>query len=105
MKETEIVRACLDYLKLRGIYCWRQNAAAVPLPGGGFRRFVGLRGVSDILGVLHTGKFLAVEVKTPQGKKSPDQEKFLSKVCELGGVACCVTSVDELASDLKEAGY
>lgn len=106
MKETEIVRACLDYLKLKGIFCWRQNQAAVPLPNGGFRRFVGLRGVADILGVLPKGRFLAVEVKRPKvGKLSPEQDAFLDHVTELGGFACYVTSVDELAQDLKEAGY
>ena len=52
MLERDVQRACLDWLYANGIFCWRQNQAAVPLPGGGFRKFNGLRGVSDILGVL-----------------------------------------------------
>lgn len=77
---------------------------AVPLPGGKFRRFVGLRGVADILGVLQTGRFLAVEVKRPGGKTSQEQDRFLDRVASLGGVACCVSSVEELEEDLKAAG-
>ena len=104
LKETAIVRQCLDYLAARKIFAWRQNAAAVPLPGGGFRRFSGLRGVADILGVLDKGRFLAVEVKSPKGKTSPEQDAFLDAVTALGGVACVVHSVDELEADLREAG-
>lgn len=99
MRESEIVRQCLDYLKMKGIYCWRQNQAAVPLAGGGFRRFSGLRGVSDILGI-HQGRFLAVEVKTPIGRVSDYQKRFLSEIQARGGIALIVRSVDELATAL-----
>lgn len=106
VKETEIVRACLDYLAARKIFAWRQNQGAIPTAHGGFRRFVGLRGVSDILGILPggTGRFLAIEVKRPGGRTSPEQETFLANVTALGGVACVAHSVDELEADLKEAG-
>lgn len=105
MRESDVLKACLDYLKYRGFFIWRQNQGAIPTADGGFRRFAGLRGVSDILGVLPAGRFLAVEVKRPGGKKSPEQDAFLSRVAELGGFASCVSSVEELASDLKEEGY
>lgn len=104
--EKEVLNACLSYLHFRlpDALIWRQNQVAVPLPNGKFRRFVGLLGVADILGVLDTGRFLAVEVKRPGGKTSPHQQEFLGKVSSLGGVACCVCSVDELEADLREAG-
>ncbi len=104
MTESEVLRACLDYLSYRGIFHWRANAAAVPLKGGGFRRFVGLRGVSDILGVLPGGRMLAVECKRPGCKPSSDQDQFLDNVTKLGGVGIWVSSVSELEADLKELG-
>lgn len=102
--ETQVLRACLDYLTLRGIFHWRANQGVIPTPNGSYRRFVGLRGVADILGVLQTGRFLAVEVKRPGGRLSDEQKTFLGRVAELGGVACCVSSIEELEVDLKEAG-
>ncbi|MES2789829.1 MAG: VRR-NUC domain-containing protein [Planctomycetota bacterium] len=105
MSETDIVRACIEYLRLRGItpaFCWRQNAGVIPLPGGGVR-FSGLRGVSDVLGVLPDGCILAIEVKSAKGKMSTAQIEFQDRITASNGVACCVRSVDELAADLDEA--
>lgn len=104
MKETEIVRACLEYLAVKKIFAWRQNQGVIPTGSGQFRRFAGLRGVSDILGVLPGGTILCVEVKSEKGRESEYQEEFQKKVSDLGGVACVVRSVDELEADLKEAG-
>lgn len=99
--ETQVLRACLDYLSYRGIFHWRANQGAIPLPGGGFRRFVGMKGISDILGVLPGGRFLAIECKRPGGRESPSQVEFQERVVSLGGVAMCVSSVEELEEDLK----
>lgn len=104
MLERDVLKACLQFLSAHGIFHWRQNQVAVPLPNGKFRRFVGLLGVADILGVLDRGRFLAVEVKRPGGKTSPHQEEFLERVSSLGGVALCVSSVEELRDDLVELG-
>lgn len=32
VSETDIVRGSLDYMKLRGLMTWRQNAGVIPLP-------------------------------------------------------------------------
>lgn len=60
--------------------------------------------MSDILGVLPEGRFLACEVKKPGGRLRPEQASFLDRVAELGGVALCVSSVEELQEDLKSLG-
>jgi hypothetical protein len=109
--ESDIVAACLQYLQLRGLFAWRQNQGAIPLPNGGFRRFVGLKGVSDILGILpqdvtvdgqvvRFGNFLAVEVKKPGEKPRREQREFLETVKQLGGIALVVHSVAELEEQL-----
>jgi hypothetical protein len=111
-RESDVLTACLQYLALKGIYAWRQNQGAIPLKGGGYRRFVGLRGVADILGILSQrvkiadegevrfGNLLAVEVKRPGEKPRPEQAAFLARVNDLGGVGLCVHSVRELEERL-----
>src|SRR4051794_4182209 len=112
--ESDVLGACLQYLALKGILCWRQNQGAIPLKDGGYRRFVGRKGVSDILGILPQrvqvlgedqpvtfGNLLAVEVKKFGGRLRPEQEAFLRDVRERGGVGLCVHSVKELEDQLR----
>lgn len=101
--ESDVLGSCLRLLSLRGVFAWRQNQGAIPLPGGGYRKFVGLKGVSDILGVLPPyGRLLAVEVKRPGGRMTTDQRMFQAAVNDLGGLAVCVEAVDELDRILSE---
>jgi hypothetical protein len=105
------LRSCLQLLQLHGIFCWRQNQGAIPRAGGGYRKFVGLKGVSDIIGVVPFkpmnevyGIFFAVEVKKPGGRLSKHQKAFLRNVTENGGLAVCVDDVKQLEAWLKEQG-
>lgn len=102
--ETPILKACLDFLLYHKFFVWRQNQGGIALPNGSWRRFTGKKGVSDILGCLPDGRFLAVEVKRPEGKLSPDQMDFLHTIDDLGGVALWVSSTEELERDLTELG-
>jgi hypothetical protein len=108
-KESDVLSACLQWLACKGIWAWRQNQGAIPLKNGGYRKFVGMKGVSDILGVLPQtvpvvgepepvtfGNMLAVETKRPGEGLRPDQEEFLREVNARGGVGVCVHSVGEL---------
>jgi hypothetical protein len=65
----------------------------------------GLKGSSDIEGILPGGRFLAVEVKAPGGRLSPEQREFLERVRELGGLALVVKSWRELDDALRQSGY
>lgn len=104
--ETTLVRACLDYLALAGIFAWRNNTTGVYDPARGqFRRFQGLKGVSDILGVLPGGKMLAIECKQPTGRLSASQEEFLTRVRDAGGLALVVWEIDALIAHLEVEGY
>lgn len=117
-KETDIVRACLDWLSLHRVKAWRMNNTGVFDPVKKIHRgFRGLRGVSDILGVLPQtvrladgseetfGNFLAIEVKKPGEKPRPDQEAFLSDIRDRGGVGLCVHSLGELEEQLRPFLY
>lgn len=104
--ESPVLRACLDLLEVRGVFAWRVNTAGIYDPTRGCHRsFVGLKGVSDILGLLPPhGRFLAVETKRPAipaigqpaGRLSADQRHFLGRVAMLGGVGVCVGDVRTL---------
>jgi hypothetical protein len=85
-KETEAQRAILDYLKLIGIFCWRANNIASPGKDGAFRKFAGMPGMADILGILPGGRFLAIEVKSETGKATPNQLKFGEAINRNGGL-------------------
>jgi hypothetical protein len=113
-KETDIVRACLDWLALHRIKAWRMNNTGIFDPVKKIHRsFHGLRGVSDILGILPQrvrladgseetfGNFLAIEVKKPGEKARADQEVFLQEIREKGGIGLCVHSLRELEEQLR----
>jgi hypothetical protein len=101
--EGAVVKACLDYLKLRGAYVWRNNTGALrdkknrPV-------FFGKTGSSDILGVLPGGRFIAVECKAPKGRLSDRQIAFLNEIERMGGVAVVAKSVDDIENVLRKQG-
>jgi len=95
--ESAIQRAILEYLRWEGIFCFRVNQQGVPLHDGTGRYRPGpTQGVSDILGILPDGRFLAIEVKRPGGKPTPQQEAFLDAVKQAGGLAFVATSTDDV---------
>src|SRR5947209_5176297 len=111
--ESDVLSACLDYLHLCGILAWRTNNTGIFDPTKKtFRTFRGLKGVSDILGIVSRpitspngqptvqGIILAVETKKPGNKPTPDQEWFLEDINRRGGIGVWVTSVQELEEKL-----
>lgn len=103
--ESSLVRSCLDLLSLRGVFAFRVNTTGVYDPKRGvFRSFHGLRGVSDILGVLPGGRFLAVECKVGRNKLSDEQQFFIDRILGMGGVAWVIRNVGELDANLRSLG-
>ena len=104
--EKDIQRTILDYLNMQGHYAVRINTQGVPIHGEdgitGFRPSP-QKGISDILCCLKGGRFLAVEVKSGDGKPTPEQDQFLKDITDRGGIGTVVWSLDELIADLKIA--
>ncbi len=112
-KETDLVRAVLDWLALRRIKAWRTNNTGIFDPiKKVYRTFQGLRGVADILGIVPQtvdlqgervtfGNFLAIEVKRPGEPLREDQEAFLQEIRDRGGIALCVRSLADLEREMK----
>jgi hypothetical protein len=105
--ETQLVKACLDYLRLRGLVAFRVNSGAAVAGEGAARRFIrfnGAPGCSDILCVGPGGRFVACECKVGSNTTTPNQAAFLDRIRAAGGVALVVRSVDELRQALDGLG-
>jgi hypothetical protein len=103
--EGAVVKVCLEYLALRGIYAYRQNTGAAEYQNKtGKKRFVryGKPGASDIVGLLPGGRFIAVECKAPRGRLSELQAAFLQDIERMGGLAVVARSVEDLEKSLME---
>ena len=98
--ENEVQKACLEYLHLKGIFCWRQNNQGRYLPKAG--RWIptaGMKGVADIIGI-YRGRFLAVECKAPGGKQSHEQMQFEISVTMNNGYYFLVSSIGGFKNSL-----
>lgn len=100
MLESEIQKACLDYLRLLNIPRRKINTVGIKKADGSWIPSQS-RGTADIIGVLRSGRFLAVEVKRPGGKLSKEQVEFLEEFDRGGAVCMVVTSVEELEKFIK----
>jgi len=112
--ESDIVKEILDGLKLyfrRSGMFWRQNNTGTFLGVAKGKRkysFHGLKGVSDILGILKNGRFVAIEVKTLSAFKKKDnnlsehQIEFLKNIEELNGIAICACRFEDVKNILNE---
>lgn len=94
--ERDIQNAILNFLRLKRVFCWRQKNTGVFHKSVGRYIPSGMVGVSDIMGVMPDGRFLAIEVKAANGKVSVPQETFLMNVRNNKGLALVARSVDDV---------
>ena len=85
MKEADIVKAILRYLKtVPGCFAWKEH-------GGMY----GPAGIPDII-CCYCGCFYGFEVKTNTGKPTKLQLSTIKKINEAGGIALIVRSVNDV---------
>lgn len=97
--ESEVQKECLSILTLYNIFHWRQNSGGLK---GGYKTSY-INGVSDILGILPDGRFLAIECKRSKGGiVSEDQKRFLSNIEKNNGVALVINDSQILIQKLNE---
>jgi len=90
MKEADIVRAILRYLKtVPGCFAWKEH-------GGMY----GTAGIPDIIACIG-GRFYGFEVKTDTGKPTKLQEATIRKILNSGGTALVVRSVNEVRAAIE----
>lgn len=103
--EKEVVKECLEYLKILGIYAYRTNTGAAEYQDrAGKKRFVryGKPGVSDITGVMPGGRFIAVECKAANGRLSNHQTAYLRDIERMGGLAIVARSAGDITTAIKQ---
>jgi len=108
VSEHAIMNAIIDLLRYENYYVWRNNTGAQKHTYNGRERWVrfGKPGFSDIFAVQpKTGRFIALEVKTPRTKNSATrfQLDFIQRIKDQGGIAAVVCSAEEVIAllDLK----
>lgn len=104
LKEHDRESLVLDWLNKNGIFAWKAKTMGTWDAEKGIYRKLGkfsLRGVSDILGVIEGGLFLAIEMKTPEGKLSIEQKAFLNKINRMGGKAFVARNISDVINNLN----
>jgi hypothetical protein len=96
MRESYVVKACIEWLHLNGCFVWRNNTGAYKHHESGAYIRYGLTGSADIIGVNPKGRFIAVECKSDKGKLSESQYAFGAKVKVRRGVYVLARSIDDL---------
>jgi hypothetical protein len=82
LTKAAIRASALKELTWRGYDVWINNNLAVP-----GRKFIGRRGVPDIIGITKDARWVVCEVKTLNDRLSPDQITFLNDIKKAGGEA------------------
>jgi hypothetical protein len=101
--EKDIQNTIIDYLRIRGIFCWQNDSVGIYDPVKKvYRKNSGkykIPGVSDILGI-YKSKPLAIEVKTAKGKTTQSQDLFLERFQAEGGIAFVARSIKDVEWEL-----
>jgi len=86
--EAILTRSVKQLLKAAGIFHYKHWGGPMGYPG-----------VADIIG-CYQGRMIAIELKSPNGKATPDQERFIQNVNDAGGIAFVARSIDEVIEGL-----
>lgn len=89
MDEIRLALGAVD-----GLVMWRNNCGVAEIRGAMVRFGVGNPGGADLIGI-YRGCFVAIEVKTPTGRQSPDQVRFGELVTSKGGIYMVLRSAQE----------
>ena len=97
MAGNELVRACEQYLKMKGIFHYRNNSGAMVSEYKGKQRFMrfGAVGSPDIVAVIN-GQYVGIECKMGKGRQSSNQKEFEQNLLKAGGAYWLIRDVQEL---------
>ena len=100
--ESLVQKQILDWLKLNPDlgYFFRVHNTGIYDPKRSVFRTNQHKGLADIMGVSK-GRFIAIEVKTGNGKLSYDQDQFKSHVQENDGRYIEARSIEDVIEGLK----
>ncbi len=116
IRERDVQKLILDYLKLHRIFHWRQNVGSTAGKYKGKDWFVrfGYRGMPDIFvvrkypfyaggGVSHEQvQIVGIEVKAPNGEQSQAQHQFQADFEAAGGIYILAHTLEDVIHRLGE---
>jgi hypothetical protein len=98
IRESDIQKACIDYLKFKGIFCYKINNGGVKKPNGSFIP-AQTKGLPDLV-IHYLGRVEYIEFKTPSGVMSEHQKAFRDQCIKDGINYMIIRSVAELEAYL-----
>lgn len=115
MNRETIIQQAIRLLSRGAIRLFRNNTGSLPDGRGGWVRYGLATGSSDLIGwrsLVITpemvgatiAQFVALEVKTPTGRPTKEQQAFIAAVDRAGGLAAVVRSSDA-AYELLSASF
>lgn len=96
MKESEVQKLILDYLRLNGCLVFKVNNGGVYIKSRDCYMKGPIKGVPDIVGLTSKGRFIGVEVKVKYNKPSAEQLSFLAEIKKRKGIALVAYSLDDI---------
>lgn len=101
--EAQVGKEVDAYLKSIGAYVRTINSGGIQRNGRWTTSGQG-SGISDRVGILRGGRFIAVELKATGKKKTvtDEQADFLREVINRGGVGCVADSVEDVKKALTQ---
>lgn len=85
-----------------GVRLFRNNVGVLQDKKGQHVRYGLCVGSADLIGYTNTGTFVAIEVKRPGKKPTPEQENFIAQVKKAGGIAGVAHSETEAIELIAE---
>ena len=99
MKEAEILRYCLRYLRHKNYYFGRVNVGGIKRGDVWCKNPYNLTGVPDIIGFYETKNgmvMFGIECKSSTGRLSPAQEKFKEYFQKSGNLYIVARDLDDV---------
>ncbi len=94
--EAGVLKDCLKWLKIKGIFCNRHDTGAGDIAGVGYATY-GIVGAGDIIGLLPNGKHFEIECKRGKGGRlTIRQQKRMKDIRKNNGLYFIVHGVQEL---------
>jgi hypothetical protein len=100
-REDDLRQQIVDYLALHSIICSITDSGLIVREGEATGRAVMQPGWPDITGVLPGGRFLAIELKSRDGRLRPAQVSILNAMRKAGGLVIVARSLTEVIEAIE----
>jgi hypothetical protein len=87
--ETMLTHSIRNLLKTFGIFHYKNHGGLGSAPG-----------LPDLTGCLKDGRAFWIEVKTPAGRLSDHQVRFIKNIQDAGGIAFVARSIEDVIENL-----